>query len=127
MSKKKAKGRLYNHLLQTIKGIQKPLEKTSYAENIYWVYGLVLDKNLALTSQKIRQDLGAKGIGTRPFFYPMHKQPVFKQMGLFNSKHYPVADYLSEKGFYIPSGLALTEEQINQVSDVLKNYFKHEV
>lgn len=48
-------------------------------------------------------------------------------MGLFNNENYPVADYLSEKGFYIPSGLALTEEQINQVSDVLKNYFKHEV
>ena len=61
------------------------------------------------------------GIGTRPFFYPMHLQPVFQKKGLFLGEQYPVAEWLAEKGFYVPSGLTVTEEQISYVSEqVLK-------
>ena len=65
------------------------------------------------------KELGEKGIGTRPFFYPMHQQPVFKKMGLFKDDVYPNAARLYEQGFYIPSGLALTKEQIQEVSKVM--------
>jgi perosamine synthetase len=63
------------------------------------------------------------GIGTRPFFYPMHKQPVFRKMGLFSNESYPVAEYMAERGFYIPSGLALTDEQMLIVSEKLHDIF----
>ncbi len=63
------------------------------------------------------------GIGTRPFFYPMHQQPVFKKMSWYENESYPVAERLSERGFYIPSGLAITEEQIHIVSDKLHTIF----
>lgn len=49
----------------------------------------------------------------------MHMQPVFNRMGLFLNERYYNAEKLYEKGFYIPSGLALTEEQIKQVSKVV--------
>ena len=55
-------------------------------------------------------------IGTRPFFYPMHKQPIFKKMGLFLDDKLPNSEKLYQRGFYIPSGLALTETQIKEVS-----------
>ena len=58
-------------------------------------------------------------IGTRPFFYPMHKQPVFNKSGLFLDVHLPNSEKLYERGFYIPSGLSLSEEQIKEVSEVL--------
>ena len=64
--------------------------------------------------------LGEAGVGTRPFFYPMHKQPVFKKMGLFNNELYPVAEKMSDRGFYIPSGLGLKEKQIVEVVDKIK-------
>ena len=65
------------------------------------------------------KELGAKGIGTRPFFYPMHKQPVFNKMGLFINEAYPNALKLYERGFYIPSGMAITEKQIKEVSKIM--------
>lgn len=59
--------------------------------------------------------LAEKGIGTRTFFWCMHEQPVYKNAGLFSEEHYDNAEYLARKGFYIPSGLALTEEQMEEV------------
>jgi perosamine synthetase len=41
-------------------------------------------------------------------------------MGLFNGERYPVAERLARRGLYLPSGLALTDEQIDAVCKVLK-------
>ena len=51
----------------------------------------------------------------------MHEQPVYKDMGFFKGEKYPDAEYLARKGFYIPSGLALQEEQMAQVVEAVKS------
>jgi perosamine synthetase len=38
-------------------------------------------------------------------------------MGLFKNESYPVAEKLARNGFYIPSGLGLTDEEIQVVID----------
>jgi perosamine synthetase len=63
-------------------------------------------------------------IGSRPFFWSMHEQPIFQKMNLFNGESYPVAERMSRRGFYIPSGLALTDEQLHKVSVVLREVLK---
>jgi perosamine synthetase len=65
----------------------------------------------------VRQKLAEKGIGTRPFFYPIHLQPVLKKKGLFKNESCPVAERLYKSGLYVPSGLALKEEQLIRVAD----------
>jgi len=112
-------GQLYSELLRDIPGLQLPLAETEYAENIYWVYGLVLGDDLPLDAGDIMRRLGEKKIGARPFFWPMHEQPVFKKMGLFAGESYPVAERIARRGFYVPSGLALTDEQIRRVVECL--------
>ena len=67
--------------------------------------------------------LGALGVGTRPFFWPMHEQPVFKRMGLFTGESHPNAERIARRGFYLPSGLALTDEQIERVSSAVHEVF----
>ena len=59
--------------------------------------------------------LSNRGIGTRPFFYPMHRQPILKKMSLFKNEKYPISEKLYKKGFYLPSGLALKKNQIKRV------------
>ena len=122
--KKRKMGKLYTELLNDIPELQLPLPKTEYAENIYWVYGIVLKDTVHFDARDIMRHLKQKKIGTRPFFYPMHEQPVFKKMGLFNNEKYPVAERIARRGFYIPSGLALNNDQIYQVSDKLHELFK---
>jgi perosamine synthetase len=50
----------------------------------------------------------------------MHEQPVFRRMGLFANERYPVAERLARRGFYLPSGMALTEAQINKVAEAVR-------
>jgi perosamine synthetase len=119
--RKREIGRLYNSALKNINIIQLPLEKTDYAENIYWVYGVVLKDGSISNAMQIMKKLGEMKIGTRPFFYPMHLQPVFNNMDLFKYESYPVAENLAEKGFYIPSGLGLTNDEIINVIDIMSN------
>lgn len=118
--KKRRMGEQYTSLLRGVTGIQLPLEKTPYAENIYWVYGIVLNDDIQFDALEAMKRLGAEKIGTRPFFWPMHEQPVFHKMGLFVNEKYPVAERIARRGFYVPSGLALKSEQIDTVSEAVK-------
>ena len=75
------------------------------------------------TAKEVMKGLTEYGIGTRPFFYPMHRQPVFNKMGLFLDCSLPNSEKLYERGFYIPSGLAITIDQIQKVSKALHKVF----
>ncbi len=123
VKRKRAMGRLYNELFDEETFFSKPVAKTSYAENIYWVYGLLLKEKSGLNAESAMKRLSEKRIGTRPFFFPMHQQPVFRNMGMFANETYTVAEQLAEFGFYIPSGLALTEEQIRFTAQQVKSLF----
>lgn len=117
---KRRMGARYTQLLKGIPGIQLPLESTGYADNIYWVYGLVLDDDLPFDGNEAMAHLSKRGVGTRPFFWPMHEQPVFRKMGMFAGESYPVAERIARRGLYLPSGLALTNEQIERVASAVK-------
>ena len=119
IEKKRHIGNTYNKLLKDIKVINLPIAKTDYCENIYWVYAITLKDDYKKTAKEVMSELKDNKIGSRPFFYPMHKQPVFNNMGLFLNEGLPQSEKLYEKGFYIPSGLALTNEQMIEVSEVL--------
>lgn len=122
--KKREMGRYYTEHLKDVKGLILPIERTNYADNIYWVYGLVLEKDIPADNRLIQKLLAEEGIGSRTFFWCMHEQPVYQRQRLFENQTYPNAEYLARKGFYIPSGLALTEEQMEQVVDGVKNVMK---
>lgn len=120
IDKKRWIGRLYNDLLENMGSMQLPLIKTTYAENIYWVFGIVLDDAFKLDAEQVMSRLSKFNIGCRPFFYPMHQQPVLNEMGFGNGESYPVAERLYRRGLYLPSGLGLTEAQIYEVVNKLK-------
>lgn len=115
IERKRAMGRYYTERLQDVEGIILPVQKTDYADNIYWVYGLVLKEEIPADNKTVQKLLGEEGIGSRSFFWCMHEQPVYRKAGLFLGQNYPNGEYLARKGFYIPSGLALTEEQMDKV------------
>ncbi len=108
---KRELGASYQQKLKGLQGLQLPLERTDYAENLYWVFGMVLANEIPMDANQVMRKLAERKIGCRPFFYPMHLQPVFRKLGLFEGEKFPVAEKLGERGFYVPSGLAVTEEQ----------------
>lgn len=113
--KKRYIGQFYTNLLSSLQSLNLPLSRTEYSSNIYWVYGILIDESHEMDAQTAMSLLQSSGIGTRPFFFPMHKQPVFKKMGLFDKQNYPNAEKMYRNGFYIPSGLALSDIQMERV------------
>jgi perosamine synthetase len=120
IKRKREIGTLYQNGLSNFDLFSKPIESTHYSDNIYWIFGLIAKDEV--TQNKIVNYLNNKDIGTRPFFWCMHEQPVFKKMGLFIGESYPIAEKLARNGFYIPSGLGLTNEQIDQVIETILNF-----
>lgn len=124
VARKRAMGRRYTELLKGVDGLELMPSRTDYAENIYWVFGMVLKDDVSFDAEEAMRRLGEKKIGTRPFFWPMHEQPVFLRMGLFAGEQCPVAERLARRGFYIPSGMALTSGQIEEVAAAVKDIVK---
>jgi perosamine synthetase len=87
----------------------------AWATSVYWMYGLVVREETGLDARALATRLGERGVETRPFFLGMHEQPVLRQRGLFDGEAYPVAERIARQGLYLPSGLALTERQVEQV------------
>jgi len=107
-------GHMYTERLSDIPGLQLPSEER-WAKNVYWMYGVVLDEGTGMDAVEFAKRLATRGVMTRPFFLGMHEQAVFHKMGLFKGEHYPVAERIARQGLYLPSGMALTEEQIDAV------------
>jgi perosamine synthetase len=120
VARKRYMGRYYTEHLSNLPGLQLGLPSTEYAENIYWVYGIILKDEVPFDAEEIMNRLRAHEIGTRPFFWPMHEQPVFQRMQLFQQISCPVAERIARRGFYIPSGLALSKVQMDRVISAIK-------
>lgn len=112
----------YNAILKDIKGITLPPE-ADWAKNIYWLYSILIQEEFGVSRDKLADELAKQGVETRPFFIPMHKQPIFKQMGIVNGE-FPVADELSDKGLCLPSSNTLTDEQIEYVCNAIQQIQK---
>ncbi len=113
-------GAWYDELLVDLDIIDRLPPRTKYAENIHWVYGVVLKDAVPFDAQEAMRRMSEQGIGVRPFFWPMNEQPVLRRMGLFEGISCPVAERLGRRGFYIPSGVALTRQQAEDVAQALR-------
>lgn len=122
-ARKRRMGRRYTELLGDLDAIQLPLPRTDYAESIYWVYGIVLCDSVPFDASEAMRQLRALDIETRPFFWPMHEQPVFRKMGLFGDVECPVAERIARRGFYLPSGVMLHDEQMDRVCRAMHDVF----
>ncbi len=109
----------YMQRLSDLTQLQLPMEHP-WARSVFWVFGMVLADDVPFDATEFARRLKALGVETRPFFLGMHEQPVFHDMGLFKDERHPVSERIARRGLYVPSGLALTLEQIDTVSQAVR-------
>tara|TARA_Y100000768_G_scaffold388067_1_gene381759 strand:+ start:5042 stop:6175 length:1134 start_codon:yes stop_codon:yes gene_type:complete len=119
IKKKREIGNLYFKYLKNNNAITLQKNKTSYSDNIYWVFGILLKKNFKYKRDAVMKKLLQYKIDTRPFFLSMNKQKIFKKLGYFKNKKMQNSEYLSQNGFYVPSGLGISKKEIKYVSDII--------
>jgi len=120
IKRKKQIGRKYISILKKSDKIEIQIAKLKYSENIFWVFGVLLKKNIKISRDQIVNKLLKHNIQTRNFFIPMHKQKIFQKMKIFNKKQkFKNSEQLSKNGFYLPSGLAISNKEIDFVGNTL--------
>jgi perosamine synthetase len=113
-------GEYYREKLGLIEGLKIQVEKP-WAKTVYWMYCIELDEHSGLNADRMMKELSRRGIGSRPFFLGLHEQPALWKIGLFEKERYPVTERISRQGLYLPSGLTLTEAQIDEVVSAVRS------
>lgn len=104
----------YTERLHGCPSLRLPTER-EWARSVFWMYGVVVDPETGMTAVDFAAGLRQLGVDTRPFFVGMHEQPVLRDLGLFAGVRMPTTEMLSRQGLYLPSGTALTLDQVDQV------------
>lgn len=93
--------------------------------NVHWMNAIVVNTaEYGHTKDALIAHLKENGIDTRLLFVSMHRQKSLKDFGCDCSGDYPVTDWLTQNGFYLPSASSLTEDQIKYICDVIKDFKK---
>ena len=124
VKRKREIGNLYYKHLKKNKHLLFQENKNSYSKNIYWVFGVLLKKNSRSKRDFLMRALLKNKIDTRPFFLSMNKQKVFKKMKIFSKSKMPNSEYLSNNGFYLPSGLGISNNEIRYVCTTLNQLLR---
>jgi perosamine synthetase len=106
----------YNDRLAEIPGLTLPPQML-WAENVFWMYSVIVEDEFGLTRDELRIRLRERGIDTRPFFYPVHTLPMYH-----TGQSLPIAEDLSRRGLNLPSGATLTAAQVDYVCDTLADF-----
>jgi perosamine synthetase len=83
----------------------------------YWMNCMLIPD--ADARDELREHLTRAGIETRPVFYPAHKLPMY-----YSPDRYPRAEAIGGRGINLPSGPALTREQIAQIGEEVSRFFR---
>ena len=119
VERKRELARQYHRLLQDAPDLTLPPE-ASWAKNVYWMYGVLLRDSFGRSRDDVMRLLYERGVETRPFFHPLHRQPALTGRLLpAGPSQFPVSDNLGVRGLYLPSGLNLTTAQIEEVAGKL--------
>ncbi|NTV79623.1 MAG: aminotransferase DegT, partial [Clostridiales bacterium] len=87
------------------------------AVHAQWMFSILLKDKPGKNRDEFMEFLSAENIETRPVFYPMHIMPPY-----YESKHYPNAEYISQRGINLPTHGLLTEEDICYICEKIKEY-----
>ena len=117
IKKKKEIGNLYFNTLKNNKQIYIQPPKLGKFENIYWVVGILIKKNIDIL--KLITQLKNKGIEAREFFWPITKQKIFYKKNFKLDKKNKNSIYLSSHGLYLPNSLSLNKKKIKKICSIV--------
>lgn len=110
--------RFYDERLRNLSGITFQVEQP-WARHVYWMFSIVLEKELWQERDLVMKMLGEQGIETRPVFYPAHSMPPYLPTAA--GEAFPVAEHLSANGISLPTWAGLTEADIDRVCRALES------
>lgn len=94
------------------------MPEASFGRSSRWLTVVQLDaREFGASPEQVRQALEAQNIEARPVWKPMHLQPVFKDCPVVGGA---VSARLFRQGLCLPSGSAMTEDDIDRTAAVVR-------
>lgn len=110
--RKKELGKLYEQYLNGISQVE--VIPTNYENTAPWFFDILCEDRESLIIF-----LKENNIGSRPFYPPLHAEPAYGYSG-----SYPVTEEISQKGLWLPSSVALKDEQVKYICDKIREYYR---
>lgn len=124
ISKRRVIGKWYRDRLEDLEDLDLAPPKTDLGLNDYWVFGVVLNENSELSRPELVDRLLSKGIETRPFFHPLHRQPFLRDSPHIRSSDLATTEFIGTRGLYLPNGLALSESTVDKICSTLRGVLR---
>lgn len=111
---------LYSQGLGSISGIEVQQNPSTQFNSNFWLTTILIDpKQTGFDREQLRLRLEEGNIESRPLWKPMHLQPVFASCPYYGGS---VSEELFERGLCLPSGSALSDDDIARVIEVIKSF-----
>ena len=91
----------------------------------FWLSCITFDTACKVDCMELVRKMNEENIECRPFWKPMHMQPVFEKNDFITVQDTPVDEKLFVTGICLPSDIKMTEEEQNRVVDIIKNFVKY--
>jgi dTDP-4-amino-4,6-dideoxygalactose transaminase len=107
----------YRQLLGDLPGIAF-MPEAPWGHSTRWLTVITVDPaQFGVTAEEIRLALEAENIESRPLWKPMHLQPVFRDCEVVGGA---VAKNLFRTGLCLPSGTAMSKEDLERVAAMIR-------
>ncbi len=113
IERKKQHEKLYKKLLSDV--VDFPIID-SRCFNVPFRHNIFVDDPKSLSEY-----LKSKNIGSLRFFYPLHRQPCYKYLGL-DDIQFPNSVWAYDHGLSLPSSVTLADDKIEYVCSVIKEF-----
>ncbi len=90
----------------------------------YWLSAFTINQDCSVEPDDIIKSLEKENIESRPLWKPMNSQPIFEGCSYFkHNDNISIGDDLFTRGVCLPSGTAMSEEELDRVIEVVKRNF----
>ncbi|HWV23143.1 MAG TPA: DegT/DnrJ/EryC1/StrS family aminotransferase [Thermomicrobiales bacterium] len=110
--------RRYTELLTGVPGVSVPWIDPATTRMSWFVYVIQLDPTLDRTAVMTR--LGENGVPSRPYFVPIHLQPLYRERFGFGEGDFPVTEAVAQTTLAIPFATDMPDDEIDYVAEQIK-------
>jgi perosamine synthetase len=111
--------RWYAERLRDVPGVDLPGEAPWTTKRSWFVYVVRTDSRAE--RDRIIEGLAARGIAARPYFPPIHLQPVYRDRFGFRRGDFPAAEAAGDRCLALPFFSTMRESQVDEVCDALRD------
>jgi len=112
----------YAEFLRDVPGIIFQKQPPDFL-HVHWMNAIAIEpKEFGRTKDQLIVYLKENRIDTRLLFSGMHRQPSLIDYGCDVSCDYPITDWLTTNGLYLPSASSLQEETIYYICELIRKF-----